>query len=250
VITEDEWEEEAAAHARELAASREAECGICLEKTMECGRRFGLLTSCAHAFCLDCIRQWRHEESQDGQRMCPLCRKLSFFIVPSALHVVDEARKEKVCQAYFANTREIPCRAFDQGRGTCPFGSSCFYVVSSSFYTSTRRICGNLRSHALTLWPSPVQHSIATPTERWSGRGRRFRASRPALTARPAPSAGRLRWPTSWPALALALPDDSAKFFPILLFLLSCVAGGSCVAGHPVCSLSDARRAQRTPYFS
>ena len=112
----------------DVAASREIECGICLEKTMVVGRRFGLLTSCTHAFCLECIRQWRHEDAQDGKRMCPLCRTQSYFIIPSAVHVIDEARKAAVLEAYCANMREIPCKKFDQGRGVCPYGSSCFYM--------------------------------------------------------------------------------------------------------------------------
>ncbi len=45
-----------------LAASREVECGICLERVLQksasAERRFGLL-ECEHAFCLACIRSWR-----------------------------------------------------------------------------------------------------------------------------------------------------------------------------------------------
>lgn len=37
----------------------EQKCNICLEGIKSRGRRFGLLDQCDHAFCLECIREWR-----------------------------------------------------------------------------------------------------------------------------------------------------------------------------------------------
>lgn len=38
-------------------------CSICMEvvvqKAAPSERRFGILSSCCHTFCLNCIRQWR-----------------------------------------------------------------------------------------------------------------------------------------------------------------------------------------------
>jgi len=38
-------------------------CSICMELVVQklnpCDRRFGILSSCCHTFCLTCIRQWR-----------------------------------------------------------------------------------------------------------------------------------------------------------------------------------------------
>lgn len=40
--------------------SADVECAICLERVLGTrGRKFGLLESCDHAFCLACIRSWR-----------------------------------------------------------------------------------------------------------------------------------------------------------------------------------------------
>jgi E3 ubiquitin-protein ligase makorin len=41
-------------------------------------------------------------------------------------HCVQE-EKEAVISEYKARLAAVPCRHFDQGRGTCPFGTSCFY---------------------------------------------------------------------------------------------------------------------------
>ena len=46
-----------------LQASQDKACSICmeviLEKASASERRFGILSSCNHTYCLSCIRQWR-----------------------------------------------------------------------------------------------------------------------------------------------------------------------------------------------
>ena len=39
--------------------SRFETCGICLEAPPDKGSQYGLLESCAHVYCLECIRSWR-----------------------------------------------------------------------------------------------------------------------------------------------------------------------------------------------
>lgn len=43
--------------------SQEKVCGVCMEvvwqKEPATERRFGILSSCNHIFCLQCIRKWR-----------------------------------------------------------------------------------------------------------------------------------------------------------------------------------------------
>lgn len=107
------------------------ECGICFENVIQKGQRFGILETCDHAFCLSCIRSWRRErEQQDRQnlRMCPVCRKESFFVVPSDRILFDPDEKKQIIDDYKNEMGRIPCKLFDYGRGTCPFGSSCFYA--------------------------------------------------------------------------------------------------------------------------
>src|SRR5262249_38684464 len=43
--------------------SADLECGICFERIVEAGRRFGVLPECTHPFCLPCIRSWRASSS-------------------------------------------------------------------------------------------------------------------------------------------------------------------------------------------
>lgn len=49
------------------------------------------------------------------------------FVVPSTFWPRSREEKEEIMSAYRSKLKTIDCRHFDQGRGTCPFGSSCFY---------------------------------------------------------------------------------------------------------------------------
>ncbi|KAF5938330.1 hypothetical protein HYC85_022589 [Camellia sinensis] len=57
---------------------------------------------------------WRSSSPTSGMdvnstlRACPICRKVSYFVIPSVIWSID-------------------CKHFDFGNGTCPFGTSCFY---------------------------------------------------------------------------------------------------------------------------
>ena len=114
---------------------------MCLEVVMAkprlADRRFGLLNACDHIFCLNCIRDWREGGTQRGAeasaasneqaRQCPICRVVSHFITPSTLWPRNEEEKTKMIDAYRDRLSKLPCKHFDGGDGTCPFGSSCFY---------------------------------------------------------------------------------------------------------------------------
>lgn len=120
--------------AQQTEVSRGIECGICMEEvTAESrplsSRRFGLLEGCNHAFCLECIRGWRQGGSADTQvvRSCPICRAVSYFVVPSSIWIEDEDQKSEVIESYKQGMSQKPCKHFNFGEGTCPFGSSCFY---------------------------------------------------------------------------------------------------------------------------
>jgi hypothetical protein len=113
-------------------------------KTNSNKNKFGLLSCCNHAFCFDCLMEWRKEGSQDAtdRRSCPTCRKHSDYVVPSRIFPDSAPQKESIVQDYKDKLAVIPCRRFQQqrsntsnrsttrGRGTssCPFGSDCFYA--------------------------------------------------------------------------------------------------------------------------
>lgn len=105
-------------------------CGICNEPVLQkVDPRFGLL-NCNHAFCLSCIRTWRaanFDANDEGSRSCPDCYEVTYFIVPSSTWIEDPVEKEKVIDQYKKKMSVIPCKYHDNGRGSCPFGSSCFY---------------------------------------------------------------------------------------------------------------------------
>ena len=112
----------------------ERTCEICSEDVLLKGCKFGLLENCDHVFCLACIREWRNQkEKQDrlNLRKCPICRVDSYVIIPSTHYMkgVDKAG-EKI--RYSQHLSMIPCKNYDQGKGQCPFGSSCLYMHSGS----------------------------------------------------------------------------------------------------------------------
>jgi hypothetical protein len=129
-------------------------CGICLEplgqtKNNEGSikhnrKKFGLLSSCDHIFCVQCLRTWRQQkkealneerdirptDDESGSvtvRACPACRQPSDFIVPSDRFCVGQ-EKEQVVSAYKARLSCTPCKRFNGKLGSCPFGKDCFYA--------------------------------------------------------------------------------------------------------------------------
>ncbi|CAN4080528.1 unnamed protein product [Withania somnifera] len=120
-----------------LKHSQEIECSVCLErvlsKTTAAERKFGILFECDHPFCISCIRNWRSGSPSSGTdinstfRTCPVCRKLSYFVIPSVTWYSTKEEKRDIFDSYKAKLRTIDCKHYDFGDGTCPFGNSCFY---------------------------------------------------------------------------------------------------------------------------
>lgn len=122
-----------------LKLSQDVECCVCLERVLSkptpAERKFGILTECDHAFCIGCIRNWRSSSPSTGMdvnstlRACPICRKLSYFVVPSVIWFSDPEEKKGIMDNYRDKLRSIDCKHFNFGDGNCPFGTSCFYKV-------------------------------------------------------------------------------------------------------------------------
>lgn len=108
------------------------ECVICLEKVLANGKRFGILENCSHAFCLECIRDWRatydKKVKKTHYRTCPICRANSYLVIPSTRMIYDGPLKDQMLDEYTEALANIPCKHFNQGRGYCPFQNSCFYA--------------------------------------------------------------------------------------------------------------------------
>ncbi|KAK7271587.1 hypothetical protein RJT34_27616 [Clitoria ternatea] len=133
-----------------LKDSQEIECNVCLERVLSKPKpsdcKFGLLPECDHAFCLSCIRNWRNSAPTSGMdinnaantvRTCPVCRKLSYFVIPSGIWYSTTEEKQEIIDNYKANCKLIDCKHFNSGNGNCPFGASCFYkhTVKPGSYT-------------------------------------------------------------------------------------------------------------------
>ncbi|KAJ6385329.1 hypothetical protein OIU77_028493 [Salix suchowensis] len=120
-----------------LKYSQEIECSVCLDRVLSkptvAERKFGLLSECDHPFCISCIRNWRSSSPTSGMdvnsslRACPICRKLSYFVIPSVIWYSSKEEKQEIVDTYKEKLRSIDCKHFDFGNGNCPFGTSCFY---------------------------------------------------------------------------------------------------------------------------
>ncbi|XP_020339629.1 probable E3 ubiquitin-protein ligase makorin-2 isoform X1 [Oncorhynchus kisutch] len=114
--------------------SQDKVCSICMEvvyeKAAASERRFGILSSCCHTYCLSCIRQWRCAKQFENKiiKSCPECRVVSEFVIPSVYWVEDQDEKNRLIEDFKSGVSKKPCKYFDQGRGTCPFGGKCFYM--------------------------------------------------------------------------------------------------------------------------
>lgn len=106
-------------------------CSICMEAIQQTGKRFGILSSCDHIFCIDCLRKWRKQPKTrsvidvQAALSCPTCRTKSQYVMPS-LTFLTGSEKETKCREYLNTLANLDCRHFD-GIGTCPHGPDCFY---------------------------------------------------------------------------------------------------------------------------
>ncbi|TXG55790.1 hypothetical protein EZV62_017103 [Acer yangbiense] len=124
-------------HLESLRRSQEIECSVCLDRVLSkptaAERKFGLLSECDHPFCISCIRNWRNSSGTSGVdvntalRTCPICRKLSYFVIPSVIWYYTPEEKMEIVDSYKGKLRSIDCKHFNFGNGNCPFGTSCFY---------------------------------------------------------------------------------------------------------------------------
>ncbi|KAI0026973.1 hypothetical protein K488DRAFT_14038, partial [Vararia minispora EC-137] len=114
-------------------------CGICLEAPIT----FGLLSGCGHAFCLECIRNWREQKTKDGDysemlmnKRCPYCRVLSDFVFPSS-HYYPHGHpgKDAALKRYKDSVSRVPCKYFQESPVEdryCPFGRDCLFQHHNS----------------------------------------------------------------------------------------------------------------------
>ncbi|KAL9354582.1 hypothetical protein Peur_052552 [Populus x canadensis] len=123
--------------------SEEIECSVCLDRVLSkptaAERKFAVLPECNHPFCISCIRNWRNGSPASGMalRACPICRKTSHFVIPSLIWYSSKEEKQEIIDTYKARLRQIDCKHFNFGNGSCPFGINCFYkhTVMPGSYT-------------------------------------------------------------------------------------------------------------------
>mmetsp|Transcript_23912 Transcript_23912/g.34392 ORF Transcript_23912/g.34392 Transcript_23912/m.34392 type:complete len:504 (-) Transcript_23912:227-1738(-) len=104
-------------------------CGICMNQTRSLGRKFGMLMNCTHAFCLECIREYRGNDfSGRTIRACPICYVESDLVLPSFTFVLDPQKRKELFAGHRGRLSEIPCKHFSYGEGTCPLGANCYFA--------------------------------------------------------------------------------------------------------------------------
>lgn len=98
-----------------LRRSQEIECSVCLDRVLlkptPAERKFGLLSECDHPFCISCIRNWRSNSPTSGMdvntalRACPICRKVSYYVIPSVIWYSTKDEKQEIVNSYKAKLR-------------------------------------------------------------------------------------------------------------------------------------------------
>lgn len=98
-----------------LRISQDIECCVCLDLVLSkpklSERKFGILSECDHSFCISCIRNWRSNSlnvSMDANstlRTCPICRILSYFVIPSVIWYSSKEEKMEIIDTYKAKLR-------------------------------------------------------------------------------------------------------------------------------------------------
>ncbi|KAG8192019.1 hypothetical protein JTE90_001746 [Oedothorax gibbosus] len=113
--------------------SADKACGICLEVVCEkveaSARKFGVLESCDHVFCFECIMRWRKVKEDTSEAVslsCPLCRTPSSFVAPCRAWPSSATEKRRLIAERRAALRARPCAAFSRW-GHCPRGALCLH---------------------------------------------------------------------------------------------------------------------------
>jgi E3 ubiquitin-protein ligase makorin len=98
-----------------LKKSEEIECSVCLDRVLSkhtaAEKRFGLLPECDHAFCITCIRKWRSSSVTSAMdidstvKACPICRKVSYYVIPSATWYSSKEEKQDIIDGYKAKLK-------------------------------------------------------------------------------------------------------------------------------------------------
>ncbi|CAH1996945.1 unnamed protein product [Acanthoscelides obtectus] len=116
-----------------ISESKDKTCGICFEIILAKGtgpsKRFGILPNCNHCFCFTCIKTWRQCRDVDLEvsKACPECRIASDFVYPSKHWLDNKNEKTMFIDNQKQRMKNLDCKYYRKGKGTCPFGNKCLY---------------------------------------------------------------------------------------------------------------------------
>ncbi len=102
-------------------------CQICLSDIYKTNKRFGLLLSCEHKFCVECIRKHRsYPTRNERERMaCPTCRTHSKNYFASKVFLSGKT-KEKEYDEFLIRCSKKKCRYITAGI-VCPNSYNCHF---------------------------------------------------------------------------------------------------------------------------
>ena len=150
----------------------EDKCSICLECP---SGTVGLMQNCDHVFCMECISKWRSKASADRdtsvehKRTCPICRKKSFFVVPSSRPLKGKLR-ESAIESFKLVCSSRPCKNFVRRRHVCVCVSSSFQHFREKLRSRTKT--GTTRGQQLHKTKSILQVRtqlfLRTSKQRWN----------------------------------------------------------------------------------
>jgi hypothetical protein len=108
-------------------------CCICLESIKKMFKSFGILESCNHVFCYECIMNWRKNKtfSKKVRLGCPSCRTLTHLIIRYDENVSEPEEKRRLFKNYKERCKTIPCKWAARNE-PCSAGKHCLYDHSKT----------------------------------------------------------------------------------------------------------------------
>eukprot|EP00933_Yihiella_yeosuensis_P054260 TRINITY_DN5265_c0_g5_i1.p1 TRINITY_DN5265_c0_g5~~TRINITY_DN5265_c0_g5_i1.p1 ORF type:complete len:420 (+),score=76.92 TRINITY_DN5265_c0_g5_i1:160-1419(+) len=116
----------------ELESHKIPACCVCLEEPRQRKVSYGLLEGCDHAVCMPCVMAWRknHDVSREARLGCPVCRTLSYIVVPWPEAASGDEKLAIVSQQK-ERWRVTPCKWSSAGK-PCPAGKHCMFDHSNA----------------------------------------------------------------------------------------------------------------------
>lgn len=109
---------------RDIEESRKLRCAVCGIAVVDNELKFGILPDCNDVLCVPCLKDHRTSTSRAD---CPVCKTVSHFLIPSHSFPQTPEKKIELTNAFKLKLKQLACKYFDYGKGSCRYGEACHY---------------------------------------------------------------------------------------------------------------------------